>query len=121
MRGEVGARSMCRHCGKPIERRGMIWYAVDGTDICTKTPNGDHAPVDKPKRGSGRTAKQPILVGDIVVSSYRVSPFLSDETLRVVELVNVNTKTKPEWRVKCRSDRGVEGWIDGTALTVVGS
>lgn len=67
-----------------------------------------------------RSARNPFRIGDIVTSWYRVPPFLADETLRVIGLVNIGTKTKPEWRVQCKSDREVEGTLDGDTLTVVG-
>lgn len=53
MRGAVDARSACLHCGKPIERRGSIWYATGenlGADLCQKDPRGrfEHASITDP-------------------------------------------------------------------------
>lgn len=67
-------------------------------------------------------AKQPFNVGDRVVCSYRVAPFLSDETLEVIELSSHGPKSKPHWRVRCavrRADRLWAGWLDADTLTLV--
>jgi hypothetical protein len=38
---------VCRTCGKPIEKRGDIWYATGenvASDICLKARTGAHKP-----------------------------------------------------------------------------
>jgi hypothetical protein len=52
---KVEAVSVCRTCGKPIEKRGQIWYATgEGvrSDLCLKSRSGDHKPVGKGHRVS---------------------------------------------------------------------
>lgn len=47
---KVEAVSACRSCGKPIERRGQLWYVTGGgpaSDICVKERSGCHKPVGK--------------------------------------------------------------------------
>jgi hypothetical protein len=54
---KVEAVSVCRSCGKPIERRGQIWYVTGGgpaSDICLKERSGLHKPVGKGPR-AGRS------------------------------------------------------------------
>ena len=44
---KVEATSVCRTCGKSIEKRGALWYAGKGaaTDICVRDRSGEHRPV----------------------------------------------------------------------------
>jgi hypothetical protein len=58
----------------------------------------------------------PFSPGDVVISDYRVPPFLRDETLVVEEVKNVGTRGNPYWRIYLRSRRGVSGWLDATSL-----
>jgi hypothetical protein len=70
-----------------------------------------------------RKPKPPFEIGDVVVSTYRVPPFLMDELLIVKGLTNIGTKTRPHWRVFVRSafrkdDEGnpIEGFLDADTL-----
>ena len=58
----------------------------------------------------------PLSPGDVVMSDYRVPPFYKDETLVVDEIKNLGTYGNPYWRVRLRSQRGVNGWLDATSL-----
>jgi len=60
---EVDAVSICKHCHKPIERRGSIWYATPATEgpggstidqLCLKSRSTDHVPIKRfPKKSGG--------------------------------------------------------------------
>jgi hypothetical protein len=65
-----------------------------------------------------RSTKEPFAIGDLVVSDYRVPPFLTAEILVVKGLSNVGKKTKPHWRVFVGSVHraGIEGWLDADTL-----
>lgn len=58
----------------------------------------------------------PLSPGDVVVSDYRVPPFYRGETLIVEDVKNVGTRGNPYWRVRARSSRGPDGWLDATSL-----
>jgi hypothetical protein len=90
-----------------------VRYGPDAPSRLPSEPRGWYGPrAEKPSR-------LPFQPGDVVTSSYRVDPFLSDEKLTVKDVSNVGKKTKPEWRIFVASNRGPEGWLDAENLTLV--
>lgn len=54
---KIEALSVCKYCGKPIEKRGSLWYASGegvAADLCLKARRGDHKPIKYSIRPSNR-------------------------------------------------------------------
>ncbi len=65
------AVSACRYCGKPIERRGAVWYVTGqgaGADLCLKVPSGDHAPIGQTSTRTRSRMKKPAPAADEVIA-----------------------------------------------------